>query len=102
MTTSIYLLTFKLCVICVGHALVCSVVVGTNQGGVMAYSIDVPSSKHRNSKSPILMPIGKTLITISSGLYVRLKCLILQKKNIMRRKTTVWCFVEFWIISIIF
>lgn len=42
-----------------GHSLVHSVLIGTNQGGVLAYSVDVPSSKHRESRSPILMPIGK-------------------------------------------
>lgn len=42
-----------------GHSLVYGVVIGTNQGGVLAYSIDMPPNKHRENKSPILMPIGE-------------------------------------------
>ena len=36
-----------------------SLLVGTNQGGIMAYTIDIPSAKQRESKSPIVMPIGE-------------------------------------------
>ena len=46
-------------VITAGHSLMLSLLVGTNQGGVLAYSIEVPSSRHRESKSPFLMPVGK-------------------------------------------
>lgn len=37
------------------------VLVGTNQGGVLAYTIDMPANKHRDSRSPIIMPIGESL-----------------------------------------
>lgn len=43
----------------IGHSPVASVVVGTNQGGVFAFSIDVASNRPRESKSPVLLPIGK-------------------------------------------
>ncbi len=42
-----------------GHAVVPSILVGTNQGGIMAYSIDIPNAKQRDTKSPIVMPIGE-------------------------------------------
>ena len=41
-----------------------SVLVGTNQGGVLAYSIDMPPNKHRDTKSPIIMPIGKLYVLL--------------------------------------
>ncbi len=37
-----------------------SLLVGTNQGGIMAYTIDIPGAKQRDSKSPIVMPIGES------------------------------------------
>ena len=43
----------------VGHAVVPSLLIGTNQGGLLAYTIDLPSEKHKDSRSPIVMPIGK-------------------------------------------
>lgn len=42
-----------------GHAVVPCLLVGTNQGGIQAFTIDMPADKHRESKSPIVMPIGK-------------------------------------------
>lgn len=47
--------------ICLGHATTPCLLVGTNQGGIMAYTIDMPTEKHRDSKSPIVMPIGKVM-----------------------------------------
>ncbi len=41
-----------------GHSRVYSVLVGTNQGSVLGYSVDMPSGRHRDSRSPIIMPIG--------------------------------------------
>lgn len=42
-----------------GHSSVHSLLVGTNQGSVLAYTIDIPSAKNRATRSPIVMPIGK-------------------------------------------
>ena len=35
------------------------VLVSTNQGGVMGFTLDMPAAKYRDSRSPIMMPIGK-------------------------------------------
>lgn len=31
----------------------------TNQGSVLAFTLDMPSAKHRDSRSPIIMPVGE-------------------------------------------
>ena len=31
----------------------------TNQGGVLGFTLDMPSAKHRDTRSPIMMPIGE-------------------------------------------
>ncbi len=41
-----------------GHSRVYSILVGTNQGSVLGYSVDMPSGRHRDTRSPIVMPIG--------------------------------------------
>ena len=45
-----------------GHSKVHSVLVGTNQGSVLGYTIDMPSAKHRDTRSPIIMPIGECTV----------------------------------------
>ena len=48
--------------VCIGHSSIPCVLVGTNQGGVLAFSIDMPANKNRASKSPIIMPVGEGLL----------------------------------------
>lgn len=40
-----------------GHSSTYSLLVGTNCGQLMAYTIDMPAPKHRENRSPIIMPI---------------------------------------------
>ena len=42
-----------------GNSSIHGVLVGTNQGGVLGFTLDMPSAKHRETRSPIIMPIGE-------------------------------------------
>ena len=42
-----------------GHSTTYNLLVGTNCGKVMAYTIDMPAPKYRESRSPIVMPISE-------------------------------------------
>lgn len=41
-----------------GSASVLGLFVGTNQGAVIGFTIDTPAERQRNTKSPVIMPIG--------------------------------------------
>ena len=42
-----------------GSSLVHGLFVGTNQGAVLGFTIDPPHQKHRQNRSPSVMPVGK-------------------------------------------
>ena len=42
-----------------GSSLVHGLFVGTNQGAVLGFTIDPPQERHRQTRSPIVMPVGK-------------------------------------------
>lgn len=42
-----------------GSSLVHGLLVGTNQGAVLGFTVDMPTSKQRGQRSPVIMPIGK-------------------------------------------
>ena len=46
-----------------GHSKVHSILVGTNQGSVLGYTVDMPSGRHRDTRSPIVMPVGEYIGT---------------------------------------
>lgn len=64
MSWSPQLILQLLVIICVGHSRVHSILVGTNQGSVLGYTVDMPSGRHRDTRSPIVMPIGQ-LVSVS-------------------------------------
>lgn len=41
-----------------GSSLVHGLLVGTNQGAVLGFTVDPPQQKHRQTRSPIVMPVG--------------------------------------------
>ena len=67
-----------------GHSSVHSLLVGTNQGSVLAFTIDIPSAKHRATRSPIVMPIGKCVQW----------CLCVLGVGVHAGGTCMWCGVE--------
>ncbi|XP_019850338.1 PREDICTED: lethal(2) giant larvae protein homolog 2-like [Amphimedon queenslandica] len=42
-----------------GSSLVHGLLVGTNQGAVLGFTVDMPSSKQRGQRSPVVMPVDK-------------------------------------------
>ncbi len=42
-----------------GSSLIHGLFVGTNQGAVLGFTVDPPPQRHRQNRSPIVMPVGK-------------------------------------------
>lgn len=53
-----------------GSSLVHGLLVGTNQGAVLGFTVDVPVNKQRGQRSPVVMPVGKNIIIIKSTLFI--------------------------------
>ena len=47
-----------------GSSLVHGLFVGTNQGAVLGYTIDPPQQRHRQTRSPIVMPVGEFIVYV--------------------------------------
>lgn len=69
-----------------GSSLVHGLFVGTNQGAVLGFTIDIPTQKQRQTRSPIIMPIGMCLCTWN---YFIITASVLEKEYNQRKNNAI-------------